>query len=83
MPIELESGTIQLTADEIALYIPAAALAAAVFNERIALHLPITHSQLITLYMTHSVVSGNRQLMHDINTEVNKEIAKRKCANLP
>jgi hypothetical protein len=78
MPIELESGTLQLSADEIVLYVPAAALAARVFNERIALHLPMTHSQFTTLYMTYSVVSGNRELMNDINTVVDNEIAKRK-----
>ena len=78
MPIELESGNLQLTDEEIALYRSAAALVAKTLKEHISLHEPITPSQFTLLFMAHCVVSGDEELMNDIIAVVESEIAKRK-----
>lgn len=78
MPIELESGNLQLTEEEIALYLPAAALVAKALHERISLHRPITHTQIAMLYIAHSIVTGDEESISDIIAVAENEIAKRK-----
>lgn len=78
MPIELESGNLQLTDDEIVLYLPAAAHVAKVLKERISLHNPITRTQFTMLYMAHGVVTGDEELMDSIIAVIESEIGKRK-----
>jgi hypothetical protein len=78
MPIELESGNLQLTDEEISLYLPAAVLVAKAFNEHISLHMPLTRSQFTTLFIAHSIVTGDEEMIENITAVVNAEIAKRK-----
>jgi hypothetical protein len=78
MPIELESGGLQLTEEEIALYQPAAALVARSIGERIALHLPMTRSQFAVLFFAHAVVIGDEELMLDITAVIEAEIERRR-----
>ena len=78
MPIELESGNLQLTDEEIVLYSPAAALIERALKEHISLHTPITRTQFTVLYFAHAVVTGDEQLMLDIVAVVESEIDKRK-----
>ena len=78
MPIELESGNLQLTDDEIALYQPAAALIAKALNEHISLHTPITRSQFTSLFIAHVIVTGDEEMIENITAVMNAEIAKRK-----
>jgi hypothetical protein len=54
MPIELESGNLQLTEEEISLYLPATALLVKVLNEHISLHTPMTRNQFTSLFIAHS-----------------------------
>jgi hypothetical protein len=78
MPIELESGNVQLTEEEITLYRPAAALIARAFGETIAMHLPMTRSEFTTLYFAHAVVTDDEQLMLEIVAAIEGEIEQRK-----
>ena len=78
MPIELESGNLQLTDEEISLYLPAAALVAKALHEHISLHKPITRIQVTMLYIAHCVVTGDDELISDIMAVAESEIAKRK-----
>ena len=56
MPIELESGNLQLTDEEIALYRSAAALVAKTLKEHISLHEPITPSQFTLLLSAIKII---------------------------
>jgi len=78
MPIELESGNLQLTDEEISLYLPAAALVAKALNEHILLHTPMTRSQFTSLFIAHSIVTGDQEMIENITAVMNAEIAKRK-----
>ena len=78
MPIELESGNVQLTEDEIKLYAPAAALIARAFGEQVAMHLPMTRSEFTTLYFAHAVITDDEQLMLEIVAIIEGEIEQRK-----
>ena len=78
MPIELESGNLQLTDEEIVLYSPAAALVARAIREHLSLHAPMTRTQFTILYFAHGVVTGDEKLMLDIVAVVESEIEKRK-----
>ena len=77
MPIELESGNLQLTDDEIVLYSPAAALIGRVLKEDICLHTPMTRAQFTILYFAHGVVTGDEKLMLDIVAVIESEIDQR------
>ena len=81
MPIELESGDMQLTGDEIALYQPAAALIAKALNEHISLHTPMTRSQFTSLFIAHGIVTGDEEMIESMTAVINAEIAKRKRPN--
>ena len=78
MPIELESGNVQLTDDEIAVYQPAAALIAKALNEHISLHAPMTRSQFTSLFIAHGIVTGDEEMIENITAVMNAEIAKRR-----
>jgi hypothetical protein len=78
MPIELESGNVQLTGEEITLYTPAAVLIARAFGETVAMHLPMTRSQFTILHFAHAVVTDDEQLMLEIVAIVENEIEQRK-----
>ena len=78
MPIELESGNVQLTGEEIVLYTPAAALIARALGEHVAMHQPMTRSQFTILHFAHAVVTGDNNLMHEIVAIVEREIEQRK-----
>jgi hypothetical protein len=78
MPIELESGNVKLTDDEITLYKPAAALIARAFGEQVAMHLPMSRSEFTTLYFAHAVVTDDEQLMLEIVAVIEGEIEQRK-----
>ena len=78
MPIELESGNVQLTEEEITLYRPAAALIARAFGENVAMHLPMTRSEFAILYFAHAVVTDDHQLMLEIVAIFEGEIEQRK-----
>jgi hypothetical protein len=78
MPTELESGNVQLTDEEIALYLPATALVAKALNEHIALHAPMTRSQFVSLFIAHSIAIGDEDMLENIAAVAQAEIAKRK-----
>lgn len=78
MPVELESGNLQLTDEEISLYLPAAALVAKALNEHISLHAPMTRTQFTSLFISHSIVTGDEEIIENITATVYAEIAKRK-----
>jgi hypothetical protein len=78
MPIELGSGNVKLTDDEITLYTPAAALITRAFGEQVAMHLPMTRSQFAILYFAHAVVTDDHQLMLEIVAIFEGEIEQRK-----
>ena len=78
MPIELESGNLQLTSEEVVLYRPAAALVAKALKESISLHKPITRLQFAMLILAHSVVTGDDEMLNNIAAVAESEIAKRK-----
>ena len=78
MPIELESGNLQLTDEEISLYLPAAALVAKALNEHISLHTPMTRNQFTALFIAHGIVTGDEEMIENITAVMNAEIAKRK-----
>lgn len=77
MPIELESGYLQLTEEEIPRYRLAAALVSNAFKDSIPLHGPMTCSQFVSLYLAQSIVSGDDELMREITVMIESEIAKR------
>jgi hypothetical protein len=81
MPIELESGNLQLTEEEITLYKPAAELVARSIREYIDLRQPMTRSQFTVLYFAYAVVTSDEELMLDIVAVVEAEIEKRKRPN--
>jgi len=78
MPIELESGNLQLTDEEISLYPPAAALVAKALNEHISLHKPMTRNQFTALFIAHNIVIGDKEMIENITAVMNAEISKRK-----
>jgi len=78
MPIELESGNLQLTDEEIALYRPAVALVAKAFRESISLDWPITRLQFTMLFFAHGVSTGDDDTINDVIAVAESEIAKRK-----
>ncbi len=78
MPIELESGNLQLTDEEITLYLPAVARASKALKERISLHEPMTRLQFAMLFMAHSVLIGDDELIDTIAAVCESEIARRK-----
>jgi nitrogenase molybdenum-iron protein alpha/beta subunit len=77
MPIELESGHLQLTDEEIPRYRLAAALVSNAFRDSIPLHGPMTCSQFVSLHLAQSIVNGDDELMHEITAMIENEIAKR------
>lgn len=78
MPIQLESGRLQLTDEEIALYALAAVRLAKVAKEHISLHEPMTLEQFLSLYFAHCVVNDDEEFMDEIIAVIESEIAKRK-----
>ena len=78
MPLELESGNVQLTEEEIPLYTPAAALIARAFGEHVAMHQPMTRTQFTILHFAHAVVTDDKQMMLEIVAIVEHEIEQRK-----
>ena len=78
MPIDLESGRLQLTDDEIDLYKPAAALVAETCREYFPLHEPMTRTQFVKLFLAHCVVIGDTQLLDDVTAVAEAELARRK-----
>ena len=77
-PVELESGRLQLTDDEIALYTPAAALVAKARHEHISLREPITLEQFVMLYLAHGIVTDDEEFMEEVMAVIESEMAKRK-----
>lgn len=69
----------QLTDEEISSQLPAAALVAKALHDHISLHKPITRTQVVMLYIAHSIVSGDEEFMNDSIAVVKNEIATRKC----
>ena len=78
MPIELESGRLQLTDDEIFLYAPAAALIAQTDREYLPLHEPMTQTQFVKLCLAYCVVVGDTQILDDVMAVAEAEIARRR-----
>ena len=78
MPIELESGNLQLTSEEVVLYRSAAARVASALKERISLHKPITRLQFTILFLAHGVATGDEEMLNNIIAVAESEIAKRK-----
>lgn len=78
MPVELESGRLQLTDDEIHLYATAAILLADVQREPCMLHEPMTPEQFAKLYLAHCVVVNDSEFLDEITTVAEAELALRK-----
>lgn len=78
MPIELESGNVQLTDEEIVLYAPAAVLIARALRENIPLDAPMTRTQFTVLYFAHAVVTNDEDLMLEISAIVEREVEMRR-----
>ena len=74
----LESGNLQLIEEEIVLYRPAATLVAKALKEHIDLHKPMTRNQFTALFIAHSIVTGDEEMIENITAVMNAEIAKRK-----
>ena len=79
MPVELESGRLQLTDDEMLLYTRAATLLADVQREPCLLHEPMMREQFAKLYMAHCVVVDDSEFLDEITVIAAAELARRKC----
>ncbi len=77
-PIQLESGRMQLTDDEISLYAPAAAVIAETFCEYLPLHEPMPLMQFVMLFLAHCALSGDTQVLDDVIAVAEAELARRK-----
>jgi hypothetical protein len=77
MPIELESGELQLTVKEIVIYLPASELIATAFSETFPLYKPITRSQFTVLCIAHNVINGDEAMIRNTLNVLEDEIAKR------
>lgn len=81
MPVELESGRLQLTDEEMLLYAPAAALLADVQREPCPLHEPMMREQFAKLYLANCVVVDDCNFLDEITEIAVAELARRKLPN--
>ena len=78
MPIDLESGRLQLTDAEIRLYASAAALLAKIHSEPFSLSQPMRRNDFAMLVLAHGVVTGDEELLDQIAAVAEDELARRK-----
>ena len=77
-PIELESGYMQLTDDEIRLFASAAALLAKARREHIILHEPMMRDRFVMLYLAHCVVTDDMEFLDEITAVIEEELVRRR-----
>ena len=80
-PIELEAERLQLTGPEQHLYAAAAALLARTYQDRLALHEPITKNQFAMLYLAYAVGVSDAAFLDHLGDVIATEQQRRRNAH--
>lgn len=77
MPIELESGRLLLTAEEIHRYKPAVSLLQKI-DTFVQLDIPMTRDNFVKLHLTYCFLTGDMELLDEVEAIAKEEITRRK-----